>query len=120
MSAIMNGVALHGGLIPFGATFLMFSEYARNALRMAALMKQRSIFVYTHDSIGLGEDGPTHQPVEQIATLRMIPNMALWRPVTQWKRRLPGSRQSNGRGTLIVDLLSPRFAFHAADRSADS
>ena len=80
MSAIMNGVALHGGFIPFGATFLMFSEYARNALRMAALMKKRSIFVYTHDSIGLGEDGPTHQPVEQIPTLRMIPNMAVWRP----------------------------------------
>jgi len=80
MSAIMNGLALHGGLIPFGATFLMFSEYARNALRMAALMKIRSIFVYTHDSIGLGEDGPTHQPIEQIPTLRMIPNMAVWRP----------------------------------------
>ncbi len=80
MSAIMNGIALHGGLIPFGATFLMFSEYARNALRMAALMKIRSIFVYTHDSIGLGEDGPTHQPIEQIPTLRMIPNMAVWRP----------------------------------------
>jgi transketolase len=80
MSAIMNGVALHGGFLPFGATFLMFSEYARNALRMAALMKQRSLFVYTHDSIGLGEDGPTHQPVEQIATLRMIPNMSVWRP----------------------------------------
>ena len=80
MSAIMNGIALHGGLIPFGATFLMFSEYARNALRMAALMKVRSIFVYTHDSIGLGEDGPTHQPIEQIPTLRMIPNMAVWRP----------------------------------------
>ncbi len=80
MSAIMNGIALHGGFIPFGGTFLMFSEYARNALRMAALMKQRSIFVYTHDSIGLGEDGPTHQPVEQIATLRMIPNMSVWRP----------------------------------------
>lgn len=80
MSAIMNGAALHGGFIPYGATFLMFSEYARNALRMAALMKQRSIFVYTHDSIGLGEDGPTHQPVEQIATLRMIPNMSVWRP----------------------------------------
>jgi len=80
MSAIMNGIALHGGFIPFGATFLMFSEYARNALRMAALMKQRSIFVYTHDSIGLGEDGPTHQPIEQIPTLRMIPNMAVWRP----------------------------------------
>ncbi len=80
MSAIMNGIALHGGLIPFGATFLMFSEYARNALRMAALMKIQSIFVFTHDSIGLGEDGPTHQPVEQIPTLRMIPNMAVWRP----------------------------------------
>jgi transketolase len=80
MSAMMNGMTLHGGFIPFGATFLMFSEYARNALRMAALMKQRSLFVYTHDSIGLGEDGPTHQPVEQIATLRMIPNMSVWRP----------------------------------------
>jgi transketolase len=80
MSAIMNGITLHGGLIPFGATFLMFSEYARNALRMAALMKIQSIFVFTHDSIGLGEDGPTHQPVEQIPTLRMIPNMAVWRP----------------------------------------
>jgi transketolase len=79
MSAIMNGLALHGGVIPFGATFLMFSEYARNALRMAALMKIRSIFVYTHDSIGLGEDGPTHQPIEQTATLRMIPNMHVWR-----------------------------------------
>jgi transketolase len=80
MSAIMNGMALHGGFIPYGGTFLMFSEYARNALRMAALMKVQSIFVYTHDSIGLGEDGPTHQPVEQIATLRLMPNMSLWRP----------------------------------------
>ncbi len=80
MSAIMNGVTLHGGLLPYGATFLMFSEYARNALRMAALMKIQSIFVYTHDSIGLGEDGPTHQPIEQIPTLRMIPNMTVWRP----------------------------------------
>lgn len=80
MSAIMNGLALHGGLLPFGGTFLMFSEYARNALRMAALMKQRVIFVYTHDSIGLGEDGPTHQAVEQTATLRYIPNMEVWRP----------------------------------------
>ncbi len=80
MSAILNGVALHGGFIPYGGTFLMFSEYARNALRMAALMKIPSIFVYTHDSIGLGEDGPTHQPVEQIPTLRMIPNMSVWRP----------------------------------------
>jgi len=80
MSAIMNGIALHGGFIPFGATFLMFSEYARNALRMAALMKVQSIFVFTHDSIGLGEDGPTHQAIEQIPTLRMIPGMSVWRP----------------------------------------
>ena len=80
MSAIMNGIALHGGFIPYGATFLMFSEYARNALRMAALMKVPTVFVYTHDSIGLGEDGPTHQPIEQTATLRMIPNMSVWRP----------------------------------------
>ena len=80
MSAIMNGMALHGGLLPFGGTFLMFSEYARNALRMAALMKQRVVFVFTHDSIGLGEDGPTHQPVEQTTTLRFIPNMDTWRP----------------------------------------
>src|SRR5690606_18015173 len=80
MAAIANGVALHGGLIPYTATFLMFSEYARNALRMAALMKIRQIFVFTHDSIGLGEDGPTHQPVEQTATLRLIPNMDVWRP----------------------------------------
>jgi len=76
----MNGITLHGGFIPFGATFLMFSEYARNALRMASLMKIRSIFVYTHDSIGLGEDGPTHQPVEQTATLRLIPGIQVWRP----------------------------------------
>lgn len=80
MSAIMNGLSLHGGIIPYGATFLMFSEYSRNALRMAALMKIRNLFVFTHDSIGLGEDGPTHQPVEQTATLRYIPNMDVWRP----------------------------------------
>ncbi len=80
MAAIANGIALHGGLIPYTATFLMFSEYARNALRMAALMKVRQLFVFTHDSIGLGEDGPTHQPVEQTATLRLIPNMDVWRP----------------------------------------
>ncbi len=80
MAAIANGISLHGGLIPYTATFLMFSEYARNALRMAALMKARQVFVFTHDSIGLGEDGPTHQPVEQTATLRMIPNMDVWRP----------------------------------------
>ena len=104
MSAIMNGVALHGGFIPFGGTFLMFSEYARNALRMAALMKVRSLFVYTHDSIGLGEDGPTHQPIEQIATLRMIPNMSTWRPcdavetAVAWKVAI---ERKNGPSCLI-------------------
>ncbi len=80
MHAIMNGIALHGGFIPYGGTFLIFMEYARNAVRMAALMKQRAIYVYTHDSIGLGEDGPTHQPVEQMASLRYTPNMETWRP----------------------------------------
>jgi len=80
MTAIMNGITLHGGFIPYGGTFLIFSEYARNAIRMSALMKIRNIYVFTHDSIGLGEDGPTHQPIEQTATLRMIPNLSLWRP----------------------------------------
>jgi transketolase len=97
-------MALHGGFIPYGGTFLMFSEYARNALRMAALMKLRSIFVYTHDSIGLGEDGPTHQPVEQIATLRLMPNMSLWRPcdtvetAVAWKAAV---ERNNGPTCLI-------------------
>ncbi len=80
MAAICNGISLHGGFIPYSATFLVFSDYARNALRMAALMKIRQVFVFTHDSIGLGEDGPTHQPVEHVASLRLIPNMSLWRP----------------------------------------
>ena len=80
MAAIMNGVALHGGFVPYGATFLIFMEYCRNAVRMAALMKQRTIYVFTHDSIGLGEDGPTHQPIEQLASLRTTPNMSTWRP----------------------------------------
>jgi len=83
MTAIMNGIALHGGFVPYGATFLMFMEYARNAMRMAALMKVQNIQVYTHDSIGLGEDGPTHQPVEQMASLRLTPNMSTWRPCDQ-------------------------------------
>ncbi|HEC85982.1 MAG TPA: transketolase [Thioploca sp.] len=104
MSAIMNGITLHGGFIPYGATFLIFSEYARNALRMAALMKIQSIFVYTHDSIGLGEDGPTHQPVEQTATLRLIPNMAVWRPcdavesAVAWKMAI---KRQKGPSSLI-------------------
>jgi transketolase len=80
MTAVMNGLALHGGFIPYAGTFLVFSDYARPAVRLAALMHQRVILVYTHDSIGLGEDGPTHQPVEQLASLRAMPNMSLWRP----------------------------------------
>ncbi len=99
MSAIVNGMTLHGGFRAYGATFLMFSEYARNALRMAALMGQPSIFLYTHDSIGVGEDGPTHQPVEQTATLRMIPGMSVWRPcdavesAVAWQQALAASGQ---------------------------
>ncbi|AFU99884.1 transketolase [Simiduia agarivorans] len=94
MAAIMNGIALHGGFVPYGATFLMFMEYARNAVRMAALMKQQGIFVFTHDSIGQGEDGPTHQPIEQVANLRMTPNLTTWRPAdatesaVAWKEAL--------------------------------
>src|SRR5699024_7581277 len=80
MTAITNGLSLHGGITPFCATFLTFSDYARNAVRMAALMGARNILVYTHDSIGLGEDGPTHQPVEHLASLRLIPNLHVWRP----------------------------------------
>jgi transketolase len=104
MSAIMNGIALHGGLVPYGATFLMFMEYARNAVRMAALMKQRAIFVYTHDSIGQGEDGPTHQPVEHMSNLRLTPNLDSWRPcdaaetAVAWKLAL---QRSEGPSALV-------------------
>ena len=80
MSAIMNGMALYNGIIPFGGTFLTFSDYARNAIRLAAIMRQRVVYVYTHDSIGLGEDGPTHQPVEHLPSLRLMPNLSVWRP----------------------------------------
>ncbi|TWS19051.1 transketolase, partial [Tsukamurella sputi] len=80
MAAIMNGLALYGGFIPYGATFLVFSDYARNAIRMSALMEQRVVYIMTHDSIGLGEDGPTHQPVEHVESLRLIPNLYVWRP----------------------------------------
>lgn len=105
MSAIMNGLALHGGFIPYGGTFLMFMEYARNALRMAALMKIRSVFVYTHDTIGLGEDGPTHQPVEQLASLRLTPNMETWRGCDQvevavsWQQAI---ERTDGPSALIL------------------
>jgi transketolase len=104
MSAMMNGMALHGGFIPYGATFLVFMEYARNAVRMAALMRQRVLFVYTHDSIGLGEDGPTHQPVEQIANLRLTPHLDTWRPcdtvesAVAWKTAL---QRTDGPSALI-------------------
>lgn len=104
MSAIMNGIALHGGLIPYGATFLMFMEYARNAVRMSALMKQRVLYVFTHDSIGLGEDGPTHQPIEQLASLRTTPNLDTWRPAdavesaVAWKYAL---QRQHGPSALI-------------------
>ena len=112
MSAIMNGMALHGGVLPFGGTFLMFSEYARNALRMAALMKIRVIWVFTHDSIGLGEDGPTHQPVEQTATLRYIPNMDVWRPcdttetIVSW---VAGVERLDGPTSLILSRQNLPF-----------
>ena len=122
MSAIMNGIALHGGFIPYGATFLMFYEYAHNAVRMAALMKQRSLFVYTHDSIGLGEDGPTHQPVEQISSLRLIPNLNTWRPCDQvesaaaWKAAV---ERKDGPSALIFSRQNlaqmPRTAQQLAD-----
>jgi transketolase len=109
MSAMMNGIALHGGFVPYGATFLMFMEYARNAVRMAALMKQRCIFVYTHDSIGLGEDGPTHQPVEQLSALRSTPNLDTWRPCDAvesavcWKSAL---ERTDGPAALVFSRQS--------------
>lgn len=112
MTAIMNGVALHGGFLPFGGTFLMFMEYARNAVRMAALMRQRVLLVYTHDSIGLGEDGPTHQPVEQLAALRSTPNMETWRPcdtvesIVAW---LSGVQRHSGPTALIFSRQSLPF-----------
>lgn len=112
MSAIMNGLSLHGGIIPYGATFLMFSEYARNALRMAALMKIRNLFVFTHDSIGLGEDGPTHQPIEQTATLRFIPNMDVWRPCDSVESTVAWARsieRKDGPSTLIFSRQNLPF-----------
>ena len=123
MSAIMNGIALHGGFIPYGATFMMFMEYARNALRMAALMKQRAIFVYTHDSIGLGEDGPTHQPVEQIASLRLTPNMSTWRPCDQvesaiaWKHAI---ERTDGPTSLIFSRQNLAQMDRTAQQLADT
>ncbi|HWU85363.1 MAG TPA: transketolase [Rhodocyclaceae bacterium] len=121
MVAIANGLSLHGGLIPYTATFLMFSEYARNALRMAALMKLRQICVFTHDSIGLGEDGPTHQPVEQTATLRLMPNMDVWRPsdtmetVVAWAHAI---ERKNGPSSLCLSRQNLTYVKRSAEQIA--
>jgi transketolase len=122
MSAMMNGIALHGGFIPYGGTFLIFSDYARNALRMSALMKQRVIYVLTHDSIGLGEDGPTHQPIEQIASLRIIPNMSLWRPcdtletAVAWKASI---ERTDGPSSLALSRQNLEFVSRTEAQIAD-
>jgi transketolase len=113
MSAIMNGLALHGGFIPYGGTFLTFSDYARNALRMAALMSLRTIFVYTHDSIGLGEDGPTHQSIEQAASLRLIPNLDVWRPCDTVETAVAWAAaigRKNGPSALLLSRQNLPFA----------
>jgi transketolase len=113
MCAVMNGLALHGGLIPYGGTFLVFSDYARNALRLAALMGVRAIYVFSHDSIGLGEDGPTHQPIEHAASLRLMPNMEVWRPcdtvetAVAWAAAL---RRKNGPTALLLTRQNVVFS----------
>ncbi|WP_277960559.1 transketolase [Pseudomonas sp. RIT-To-2] len=122
MSAIMNGIALHGGFVPYGATFLIFMEYARNAVRMSALMKKRVVYVFTHDSIGLGEDGPTHQPIEQLASLRCTPNLDTWRPAdavesaVAWKHAI---QRNDGPSALVFSRQNlqhqPRDAAQLAD-----
>jgi transketolase len=122
MSAIMNGITLHGGFIPFGATFLTFSDYSRNALRMAALMKIRTLFVFTHDSIGLGEDGPTHQAVEHVSSLRLIPNLDNWRPcdtvesAVAWAESV---KRKNGPSTLIFSRQNLPFQQRSEAQIAD-
>ena len=122
MTAIMNGVSLHGGLVPYGATFLMFMEYARNAVRMSALMKKRVIHVYTHDSIGLGEDGPTHQPIEQLTSLRTTPNLDTWRPAdavesaVAWKNAL---ERKDGPSALIFSRQNLQHQERDAGQIAD-
>lgn len=122
MSAIMNGIALHGGYLPFGATFLTFSDYSRNAIRMAALMKIRTLFVFTHDSIGLGEDGPTHQSVEHVSSLRLIPNLDNWRPcdttesTVAWAESI---KRADGPSTLIFSRQNLPFQERNAQQIAD-
>ncbi|OEY65485.1 transketolase [Marinobacter sp. X15-166B] len=123
MAAIMNGIALHGGYVPYGATFLIFMEYCRNAVRMAALMKQRAIYVFTHDSIGLGEDGPTHQPIEQLASLRTTPNMSTWRPADTvesaiaWKAAL---ERNDGPTALVFSRQSLAHQTRDAEQLANA
>ena len=122
MAAMMNGIALHGGFIPYGGTFLIFMEYARNAVRMAALMKQRAIYVFTHDSVGLGEDGPTHQPVEQLTTMRSTPNLDTWRPcdavesAIAWKQAI---LRSDGPSALVFSRQTLPHQIGAAERVSD-
>ena len=117
----MNGIALHGGYIPFGGTFLTFSDYSRNAIRMAALMKIRVLFIFTHDSIGLGEDGPTHQSIEQVASLRLIPNLMVWRPcdttesAVAWGAAL---ERQNGPSALIFSRQNCPFVPRNAQQIA--
>lgn len=122
MAAMMNGIALHGGFIPFGGTFLIFMEYARNAVRMAALMRQRAIYVFTHDSVGLGEDGPTHQPVEQLASMRSTPNLDTWRPcdavesAISWKQAIV---RQDGPSALVFSRQTLPHQVGAAERVSD-
>ena len=122
MAAMMNGIALHGGFIPYGGTFLIFMEYARNAVRMAALMKQRTIYVFTHDSVGLGEDGPTHQPVEQLTAMRSTPNLDTWRPcdavesAIAWKQAI---LRSDGPSALVFSRQTLPHQVGAAERVSD-
>ena len=125
MVAVMNGLALHGGFIPYGGTFLVFSDYARNGLRLAALMGAHAIYVFTHDSIGLGEDGPTHQPIEHAATLRLMPKMTVWRPAdtvetaVAWREAI---KHKKGPSALLLTRQNVPFLKHgdpsAAERGA--
>jgi deoxyxylulose-5-phosphate synthase len=110
MGALANGIAAHGGLIPLAVTYLPFSDYERPAMRMAALMGVPSIFVFSHDSIGIGKNGPTHQPVEILASLRAMPNMWCCAPATRWRRRRPGRSRSTAKGADSADLRPPERA----------
>jgi transketolase len=122
MCAVMSGLALHGGVIPYGGTFLVFSDYARNALRMAALMRLRSIYVFTHDSLGLGEDGPTHQPIEHAASLRLIPNLDVWRPCDTLETAIAWTAaivRKNGPTALLLSRQNLPFVKRSDQAAAD-